>query len=507
MKLGEGEQFAGYTIVRQLGSGGMGEVYLAQHPRLPRQEALKVLHPQISDDDIFRQRFIREADSVAALEHPNIVTVHDRGDFNGQLWIATQFVDGTDAAKLLNRYPGGLPADEVSQITAAIAQALDHAHERGVLHRDVKPANILLTQPDSDGVRRVYLADFGIARPLDDPAGLTATNFTLGTVAYAAPEQLMGKPTDGRADQYALAATAYNMLTGTTLFNESNPVAVISHHLSEPPPAPSTRDPAFAPFDAVFARALAKNPGDRYPRCQDFARALSAAAAASGVTSPTALTQQAPIATAPSTPNSPTPASPRPHDDESKRRFNILVAIVAVLLFGVAAAAILPTQIGRKSTPTPQPTSAAPSSAESQTTTLTTVPAPTPATSNAQAPQSTSQPQTTPPPRKYPPAGALGEWCSDPDGIGSRPDGTLYYCSRVQYTDGYKWSLTPGVIPNPNATTYTPPPASEVNPLGPKNGDPCTTPGVIAKGPWGLVECIYVPPVGWVWGVPGGGVR
>lgn len=376
MTLGAGEVFAGYTIVRQLGMGGMGEVYLAQHPRLPRQEALKVLRSEISSDVSFRARFLREADSIAALDHPNIVTVYDRGETDAQLWIATQYVNGTDAAKLLEQHPAGLPADEVTQITTAIAQALDHAHERGVLHRDVKPANILLSQPDRLGVRRIYLADFGIARPLDDRTFLTATNFTLGTVAYAAPEQLMGKAIDGRADQYALAATAYNLLTGTTLFDESNPVAVISHHLSEPPPAPSTVIPTLAPFDPAFARALAKSPDDRYPRCEDFAHAVAAATAASGVSSPTAPTQQAPIPTALSTPKS-AGVPPEPSQaDESNRRFKLLIGVVTVLLLGVAAAAILPSQLGR--TPTPHPTSAATPTASTLTSTSATTPEPPP---------------------------------------------------------------------------------------------------------------------------------
>lgn len=317
MSLGVGEVFAGYTVVRQIGNGGMGEVYLAQHPRLPRQEALKVLRPEISSDDSFRQRFIREADSIAALEHPNIVTVHDRGENAGRLWIATQYVDGADAAQLLqDRYPAGMPADEGADIVTAIAAALDYAHSRGLLHRDVKPANILLADPDPDGTRRIYLADFGIARPLDDPAGLTATNFTLGTVAYAAPEQLMGKALDGRADQYALAATAYHLLTGTTPFTDSNLVAVISQHLAEPPPPPSTVRPELAPFDAVFTRALSKNPADRYPRCHDFAHALTAAARATGVSSPTADTQAAPTPAAPvrtqPAPPEPPKAAPQP---------------------------------------------------------------------------------------------------------------------------------------------------------------------------------------------------
>jgi serine/threonine protein kinase len=302
MTLSVGDLFAAYTIERLLGTGGMGEVYLVQHPRLPRKEALKILKADISSDESFRQRFIREADSIAALEHPNIVTVFDRGDTGGRLWIATQFVDGFDAARLLlDRYPAGMPAGEVSAITTAMAEALDYAHSKGLLHRDVKPANILLAHPDHDGNRRVYLADFGIARPLDDPAGLTATNFTLGTFAYAAPEQLMGKAIDGRADQYALAATAYHLLTGRPVYADSNPVAVISQHLTVPAPAPSTVRAGLTAFDGVFARGLAKNPEDRFPRCQDLAAALTSAAHNSGAGySATAPTQQAPIPPPPS---------------------------------------------------------------------------------------------------------------------------------------------------------------------------------------------------------------
>ena len=297
MSLGVGERFAGYTVVRRLGAGGMGEVYLAQHPRLPRREALKILRPDLTDGS-FRERFIREADSIAALEHRHIVTVYDRGETEAQLWIATQYVEGADAGQLLrSRYPAGMPADEVADIVTAIGTALDYAHSRGLLHRDVKPANILLADPDPDGTRRIYLADFGIARPLDDPAGLTATNFTLGTVAYAAPEQLMGKALDGRADQYALAATAYHLLTGTPPFTAaSNPVAVISQHLNATPPPVSKYHPELASLDAAFARALAKNPNERFPRCRDFGLAITVAIKDSLEPSPSsAATQQAPV--------------------------------------------------------------------------------------------------------------------------------------------------------------------------------------------------------------------
>ncbi|WP_396890802.1 serine/threonine-protein kinase [Mycobacterium sp. Z3061] len=271
--------FAGYTIDRLLGSGGMGEVYLAQHPRLPRREALKILNDDICADPAYRQRFIKEADLAAALWHPNIVRINDRGESDGQLWIAMDFVDGTDVASLLReQYPAGMPVDQVDVIIDAIAAALDYAHHHhDVLHRDVGPANILLAAPGTDE-QRILLGDFGIARTIGDTGGLTATNMMIGTFPYAAPEQLTDEPIDGRADQYALAATAYHLLTGAPLFPHANPAVVISRHLNTPPPALAETRPTLAAFDPVFATALAKTPTDRYTRCSDFAHAFSRAA-------------------------------------------------------------------------------------------------------------------------------------------------------------------------------------------------------------------------------------
>lgn len=217
--------FAGYRILGLLGSGGMGEVYLAQHPRLPRRDALKLLRGDVSANPEYRARFDREADLAATLWHPHIVGVHDRGEMDGQLWIAMDYVDGTDAARLIrDRYPNEMPLADVLDIVTAIADALDYAHEQGLLHRDVKPANILLTDPHA-GNRRILLADFGIARATDDTSGLTASNVTVGSVAYAAPEQLTDAPLDGRAGQYALACTVFHLLTGTPPFVNSNPAA------------------------------------------------------------------------------------------------------------------------------------------------------------------------------------------------------------------------------------------------------------------------------------------
>jgi serine/threonine-protein kinase len=274
MPLAEGEVIAGYTVLRSLGHGGMGEVYLAQHPRLPRQDALKVLTAAVSADDEYRQRFQREADIAATLWHPHVVSVHDRGDFEGLLWISMDFVQGTDAARLLtDRYPHGMPPDVVVRIISAVASALDHAHERGLYHRDVKPANILIANPGSPD-ERAMLADFGIARHAGDVGGLTGTNMTVGTVAYAAPEQLRGDHIDGRADQYALAATAYQLLTGTPPFTHTNPAVVISAHLTADPPAIGAVRPELSNLGPVFGRALAKSPDKRFDRCVDFARAL-----------------------------------------------------------------------------------------------------------------------------------------------------------------------------------------------------------------------------------------
>ena len=253
----------------------MGEVYLAEHPRLPRHDALKVLPTDVSADAEFRSRFSREADLAASLFHPHIVGVHDRGEFEGQLWIAMDYVEGTDAGHLMKtHHPNGMPERDVCAIVTAVAGALDYANQRGLLHRDVKPANILLTEPE-DGERRVLLADFGIARQLAEVSGLTATNMTMGTVTYAAPEQLMGADLDGRADQYALAATAFHLLTGSPPFEHSNPVAVISQHLNATPPSLKDRRPDLVHLDDAFATALAKDPARRFARSRQFAAKLN----------------------------------------------------------------------------------------------------------------------------------------------------------------------------------------------------------------------------------------
>ncbi|WP_280438078.1 serine/threonine-protein kinase [Nocardia carnea] len=269
--LSNGDVFAGYTIERLLGSGGMGAVYLAKHPRLPRMTALKLLHTEMYCDTTSRTRFIREADTVAQLEHPNIVTVYDTGLDDNRLWISMQYVDGADAAAIRSHE---LPPHRALQIIADTGAALDYAHSKGVLHRDVKPANILLARPADQGGERTYLSDFGIARFAHDTIGLTETGTFTATLAFAAPEQLTGGDLDHRADQYSLACTLYALLTGAGPFPTSDPAVLIQAHLYAPPPPLTTRRPDLPrALDAVLAKALAKSPAHRYTSCLEFAAA------------------------------------------------------------------------------------------------------------------------------------------------------------------------------------------------------------------------------------------
>lgn len=346
MPLPVGQVFAGYTVLRVLGAGAMGTVYLAQHPRLPRQDALKVLSAHLTADPEYRARFVREADIAASLSHPNILGIHDRGESGGQFWISMDFVRGTDAGRLLReRFPSGMPVGLVMQIVFAVASALDNAHQRGLLHRDVKPSNILIADPGAES-QRVFLADFGIARSVDDTAGLTATNMSIGTVAYAAPEQLMGEAVDGRADQYALACSAFHLLTGAQPYDYSSAATVITKHVMAPPPVIGDCRPDLAALQPVFTRAMAKKPAERFARCQDFAvqlqRGLEWPATPTQMAPPpilgpnvydtqTASTGYPPNRTLPPPPSP--PPSPPPPGKRRERRTPVMVgALMAVAL-------------------------------------------------------------------------------------------------------------------------------------------------------------------------------
>ena len=262
--LSPGMYFAEYRIHRLLGRGGMGSVYLADHPRLPRRTALKILDRASSFDHEIRARFEREADVVAQLDHTNIVTIFDRGVEQEQMWLSMQYIEGGDAS--------ALPQPSVAEalrIVTETAKALDYAHSFGVLHRDVKPANILISRGTT--ANRVYLTDFGIARFNQDANDLTRTGTITATLAYASPEQLCSSPLDHRSDQYSLACTLFRLLTGTTPFEAPSAAAVIQGHLMAAPPTVSSLRPEVpAMLNPVLAKAMAKQPEDRYGSCLEF---------------------------------------------------------------------------------------------------------------------------------------------------------------------------------------------------------------------------------------------
>lgn len=262
MPFSSGATFVGYSVLRVLDHDDTGDVYLVQHPRLPHWSALKVLSEKLTEDREFRDRFSRETPVATSLRHPHILGVDHRGESEGRLWITMDFVNGTDAAHIIaNRFPAGMPVGGVLSIVTAVADALDYAHSRGMVHRAVKPANILIGNP-ADGAQQILLTNFGIARRLGDRDGGWVPGLTDAAVVYAAPEQLTGADIDGRADQYALAVTAFHLLTGA------------------PPPSLRGRRPDLARLDDTLATALAKNPHDRFRSCRAFADALSGSARA-----------------------------------------------------------------------------------------------------------------------------------------------------------------------------------------------------------------------------------
>jgi serine/threonine protein kinase, bacterial len=454
MPLQAGEIFAGYRIVRLLGSGGMGEVYLAEHPRLPRHNALKVLPADVSADPDYRARFNREADLASKLWHAHIVSVHDRGEHDGQLWISMDFVDGFDAARLLaDRFATGMPTDEAIGIVTAVAGALDYAHKRGLLHRDVKPANIMLTHvDDDDDEQRILLTDFGIARSIGDISGLTATNMTLGTVAYSAPEQLMGEELDGRSDQYALAATAYHLIAGQQLFPHSNPAVAIGRHLNAPPPALADSHPELSRFDPVFAVALAKSPENRFPRCGDFALALAEQASGHGSRSSFTITRPAVRASPESTrqddaaPPAGIPAHrPRLHvPTATGSGVAIAAALTVVLLLGVVALAWRPWDAKQPAASSARTSSPPMNSSESPSTS-----APALAPLPPVAPSTTTATVAAAPPAPALPVALPGSQCNPDSTPPIDPNGHTVYCAWWAGTEGYAWSETPGNVALP----------------------------------------------------------
>ena len=251
----------------------MAAVFRARDEQLGRVVALKILAPALAADEAFRQRFNRESKTAAAVDDPHIIPLYEAGEAGGVLFIAMRYVPGGDVRSLLYRQ-GPLPPDRVAAIVSPVASALDAAHASGLVHRDVKPANMLLDsapgRPD-----HLYLSDFGLSKEAAGSVGLTGTGLFLGTVDYAAPEQINGHRVDGRTDQYALGCTAFEMLAGEPPFRRDHGMAVLAAHVTQPPPRLSAmRSGLPAALDSVFAKVLAKSPDDRYRTCGEFSDAL-----------------------------------------------------------------------------------------------------------------------------------------------------------------------------------------------------------------------------------------
>jgi serine/threonine-protein kinase len=274
-----GAEFAGYRLVAVLGRGGMSVVFRAENPRLGNTIALKVLDPGLAADDVFRTRFLEESRIAAAMNHPHVIPIHDMGSADGLLYIAMRCVAGTDLRQMISKR-GRLPAETAVFLLSQAARALDAAHRRGLVHRDVKPGN-LLVERGNEGADpdHVYLADFGLTKHVSGgPTGLTCRGEFLGTIDYVAPEQIRGISVLGLADQYSLGCVLYECLTGRVPFEKDLDAAIIWAHVEEAPAQPTLLRPELpAAVDDVFARVLAKNPGDRYPSCREFMEAARVA--------------------------------------------------------------------------------------------------------------------------------------------------------------------------------------------------------------------------------------
>jgi hypothetical protein len=270
-ELAPGTTFAGCRIEGVLGRGGMGVIYRATEQRLGRPVALKLIATEQASDPDVRERFEREARLTASIEHPNVIPVYAAGEEDGHLYLVMRYVPGTDLHALLQR-EGRLPPARAAAIVAQVGEALDAAHAAGLVHRDVKPANVLLAG------EHVYLSDFGITRVQSADTSITDRGNWVGTVDFMSPEHLCGEPTDARSDVYALGCVLFMALTGQPPFRRETVPATISAHLHELSPRPSDTPGVPEAFDRVIARALAKEPGDRYPSAGDLGRAAVAAA-------------------------------------------------------------------------------------------------------------------------------------------------------------------------------------------------------------------------------------
>ncbi len=287
--LTSGSVVGGYRIESFVARGGMGVIYKATQLALDRTVALKLVAPELVNDEAFRERFKRESQLAASLDHPNILPVYEAGEIKGQLFLAMRFVIGTDLDSLIQR-GGALAPGRAVAIVAQVAGALDAAHSRGLVHRDVKPGNILIAT--EYGEERAYLTDFGLTKSVATGAHLTRTGYVVGTLDYVAPEQVQGESVDGRADTYALACVLYRAVTGHLPFDRPGDVAKMWAHLKDPPPSAAAQSPAVsAELDAVIRRGMAKRPEERYETSGELGRAARGAAGAAAEATSVARTE------------------------------------------------------------------------------------------------------------------------------------------------------------------------------------------------------------------------
>jgi serine/threonine-protein kinase len=373
-----GAEFGGYRIESLIGRGGMGAVYLAEQVALGRKVALKVLPPEMADSADFRRRFERESRVAASLDHPNVVPIYESGEADGVLFIAMRLVGGTDLATLLPR-EGAMSPERAASLVRQVGSALDAAHAKGLVHRDVKPGNILVVSAEEED-DHVYLSDFGLTRLTSSDSALTRSGTFIGTVAYAAPEQFQGQPADARSDLYSLGCVAFECVTGERPFPQEQEAAVMFSHLQEEPPRASERRTGLPPeLDPVLAKSMAKIPEDRYPTGKAFGSAMRAAveaaarsvpplAAAAEVprvesvapTAPSELPSEGVTSVPPPAPPSP-PGSTTPPRRSSRRWIGIAAAVTVVAL--IAGVLVVATQGG--SSPKGPPTPSAPTTVSS----------------------------------------------------------------------------------------------------------------------------------------------
>jgi len=367
-ELRAGAVLGNYRVDWLIGRGGMGTVYLAQHVRMAtRKAALKVLSSELAEDPEFRERFIRESDLAGSLEHPNIIPVYDAGEADGVLYSAMRYVRGTDLGALID-LEGKLSPARTFRVMAAVGRALDFAHAHGLLHRDVKPGNVMIEPSRTAGGReRAFLTDFGLVKRLLTPTKLTRTGHLVGTLDYTAPEVFRGEELDGRADIYSLGCVLFECLTGSVPFPETTDAGVMYGHLqNEPPPVTSVRPELPTGLDVVVARAMAKDPEQRFATCAELLEATKQALMPSGIqasgeepvssTAPTERVDQAPLARtkiAEPPPLRVLPPPPRTEPTEThqvrprRRRGRTALALVtAIAVLGAAALAFVSSRHG-----------------------------------------------------------------------------------------------------------------------------------------------------------------